>query len=83
MQVGGEFVLRDEVSRCKRCPEFIGASTSNALVTQEGAVDSPEIQQGSPSHKGTCEWTGEEISEHSSLWKDRPGICCACVFHLT
>lgn len=23
--------------------EFIGASTSNALVTQEGAMDSPEI----------------------------------------
>lgn len=37
--------------------EFIGASTSNASVTQEGAMDSPEIQKGSPRHK----WAGEEI----------------------
>lgn len=62
---------------------FIGASTSSALVTQEGAMDSPEIHQGSPRHKGTCEWAGEEISEHNSLWKDSPGICCACTFGVT
>lgn len=31
--------------------EFIGATTSNALVTQEGAMDSPEIQKGTPRSK--------------------------------
>jgi len=58
--------------------EFTGASTSNASVTQEGAVDSPEMQQRSPRRECTCERAGEEISERRRLWQGRPGICCAC-----
>lgn len=48
----GEFVLGVEVSRCKGVVgEFVGESTGDALVTQEGAVDSAEMQKGSPRRK--------------------------------
>lgn len=33
-----------------------------ALVTQEGAVDSPEMLQGSPRHGNTSEGAGEGAS---------------------
>lgn len=52
---------------------LMGASTCSALVTQEGAPGSPEIHQGSPRQKCRCQWVGEYILEHRSLWKDRSG----------
>lgn len=35
----------------QRWLEALGASTSSAVATQEGAMDSPEMQQGSPRQK--------------------------------
>ena len=54
--------------------EFIGASTSSALVTQEGAMDSPEIQQGSPRHKRHL--NGQEKKSRSTVASGKTDQAC-------
>lgn len=64
LQVSREFVVQ-EGCWCSevRCPGAEGAQVPvPALVTQEGAVDSPEMPQGSPGHGNACEQAGEGTS---------------------
>jgi len=54
----------------------LGATTGSAVATQEGAMDSPEMQQGSPRQKCTLSGGRDKFWSTAACGKTDQALVC-------